>query len=319
MPKRLIIILLSSLFFPKGLLAEPVLITGEIASLEKQIVSAPRTDRWQIQIQWMHEEGTIANEGDLIAVFDSGSIKSQIKQSEERLAAEQLVLKKKKLDLQQAVVNAEGQLKIANLEVEKAKINASVVSTDVSKYDKGKYQLDLERALLGKIRAEQNLAVKIKEQELELVKQNITITKIRENLAFQEKTLERASVTAQITGQVTHMMHPWNGEKITAGSMLQQSMKAMLVQGQGSYRVQAWVHEIDVNKISEGDTASLKLDAFPNKKYQGVISSIASQSEKKEMWSNSAYHRLYLSFNEQPEVELLPGMSVQVVVGEEGK
>ena len=97
MSKRLIIILLLSLSLPTDLLAEPVLLTGEIASLEKQIVSAPRTDRWQIQIQWMHEEGTIANEGDLIAVFDSGSIKSQIKQSEERLAAEQLALKKKKI------------------------------------------------------------------------------------------------------------------------------------------------------------------------------------------------------------------------------
>ncbi|MDA8622273.1 HlyD family efflux transporter periplasmic adaptor subunit [Psychrosphaera sp.] len=294
--------------------AESVLITGEIASLEKQIVSAPRTDRWQIQIQWMFEEGKIANKGDLIAVFDSGSIKSQIKQSEEQLSSEKLLLKKKELDLEQAVTDAESALAIAELEVEKARIEADITSTDVSKYDKGRYQIALERALLNKIKAEQALIVKKKEQEVEIAKQKISIIKIEERLAYQRQTLKRASVRAEITGQVTHMMHPWHGEKITAGTMLQQSMKAMLVQGKGGYQVQAWVHEIDVNKVKAGSAASLKLDAFPKQNFEGVVQSVASQSEQIANWSNSSYHRIYLKFKQQPNIELLPGMSVQVVV-----
>ena len=146
--------------------AESVLITGEIASLDKQIVSAPRTDRWQVQIQWMFEEGKIANKGDLIAVFDSGSLKSQIKQSEEQLSSEKLLLKKKKLDLEQAVTDAQSALVVAELEVEKARIEAGITSTDVSKYDKGRYQIALERALLNKIKAQQLLLIRKKEQEL---------------------------------------------------------------------------------------------------------------------------------------------------------
>ncbi len=291
-----------------------VLVTGEITSLEKQVVSAPRSDSWQTQIQWMYEEGAIAKQGDLIAVFDSGSIKAQIKQSEERLASEKLLLKKKEFDLQQGIVDAEGQLKVAILEVEKAHIEAEITSQDISKYDQGKNQLALERALLSKIKAEENLAVKKKEREVELEKQALTIIKIEESLAYQKQTLSRSSVVANITGQVSHMMHPWNGEKITPGTMLQQSMQAMLVQGQGAYRVQGWVHEIDVNKIAENDKVSIKLDAYPETTYLGKIESVASQSDKKETWSNSAYHRIFVSFDVQPERKLLPGMSVQVVV-----
>ncbi|WP_196492437.1 HlyD family secretion protein [Psychrosphaera haliotis] len=310
---RITLISSAFLFFPFAN-AESVLITGEIASLDKQIVSAPRTDRWQVQIQWMFEEGKIANKGDLIAVFDSGSLKSQIKQSEEQLSSEKLLLKKKKLDLEQAVTDAQSALVVAELEVEKARIEAGITSTDVSKYDKGRYQIALERALLNKIKAQQLLLVRKKEQDVEISKQNISITKIEERLAYQYQTLDRTSVKAEITGQVTHAMHPWHGEKITAGTMLQQSMKAMLVQGKGGYQVQAWVHEIDVNKVQAGNVASLRLDAYPNQKLEGQVVSVASQSEKRENWSNSSYHRMYLEFKQQPSAELLPGMSVQVVV-----
>ena len=42
---------------------------------------------------------------------------------------------------------------------------------------------------------------------------------------------------AKVTGPVSHAYHPWNGDKITAGSMVQQAMKVMSVEGQESYQV----------------------------------------------------------------------------------
>lgn len=294
--------------------ASPLLFTGQISSTAQQLVSAPMTDRWQIQVQWMAEEGSIAKPGDLIVLFDAGSVKNQIQQNKEQLASQKLLLEKQTVALRQAVVVAEGKLEIAKLEVEKAQIEAGIQSTDVSNYDKGRYKLALERALVEKIKAEEELKVKQQEQWVGLEKQKIEITKIEETLAQLERTLNRTTVKAQIEGQVSYMMHPWMRTKITAGTTVQQSMKVMLVQGSGDYLVKGWIHEIDVNKITEGQTANVSLDAYQGKTFDATIVSIASQSEAKVEWSDSNYHEVQLKFNQQPDLNLLPGMSARVMV-----
>jgi multidrug resistance efflux pump len=295
----------------------PVLITGKITSAKQQIITAPKTTRWQIQVQWMLEEGKVAEKGDLVTVFDSGSIETQIQQDEERLESELLVLEKQKLDFQQAVIEAKGSLNVALLEVEKARIEASITSAEVSQYDKGQYQVTLERALFNKIKAEQTYEVKKQEQITELEKQNIEILKLKENIDYQKKMLDKIAVKAQFSGPVTHMMHPWNGEKIAPGTTVQASMSVMLVQGQGSFEVEAWLHEIDANKVKVGDKAILTLDAFSAENHNGRVTSLTSQTEKKAQWSDSSYYLVKISFDKQPEQTLLPGMSVRVLVNKD--
>jgi hypothetical protein len=285
-----------------------LLFTGEIASADEQIIAAPMTDSWQVQIQWMHDEGTIVNKGELAVLFEAGSIKNQIQQNEERLAAQQLVLKKRTNELKQAVVEAEGRLNVAKLQVEQAQIEASITSKDIPKYDQGKYKLALERALVEKIKAQENLKVTQQNYQVGVEKQKIEMTKIEESLLEMKTKLARTSVKAQLT----YMMHPWQRMKITAGSTVQQSMKVAKIQGAGGYQVKGWLHEIDVNKVKVGDTANISLDAHLGKSFEATIVSVASQSEPKPEWSESHYHEVLLSFNQQPTVKLLPGMSTRV-------
>ena len=48
--------------------ASQLIVTGKVTSSNVQVVSAPRTDRWNIQIQWMVDEGSIVEPGDTIAL-----------------------------------------------------------------------------------------------------------------------------------------------------------------------------------------------------------------------------------------------------------
>jgi hypothetical protein len=102
------------------------LLTGIIASSEYHLVTAPKTNRWQVQIQWMADEGSIVKEGDLVVVFDSGGIESQLEVNEEKLETDALELLKLKMDKGQAVLEADGALKLTNIMVEKTRIEASV-------------------------------------------------------------------------------------------------------------------------------------------------------------------------------------------------
>jgi multidrug efflux pump subunit AcrA (membrane-fusion protein) len=56
-------------------------LTGIIVSAQSQVVSAPKGSNWRVQVQWMASEGEIVQAGDLIAVFDSGSIQTDLDQA----------------------------------------------------------------------------------------------------------------------------------------------------------------------------------------------------------------------------------------------
>jgi len=117
--------------------AEEMVLTGEISSSSKHVVSAPQGSRWQVQIQWMEEEGTVVQKGAPVVVFDGAIEQAQLTQNQENLDRIELEYEQLKLEQEQALINARGVLKIAKMQVEKARIEASVPAVDESKTQRG--------------------------------------------------------------------------------------------------------------------------------------------------------------------------------------
>ncbi|MGS2719562.1 HlyD family secretion protein [Paraglaciecola aestuariivivens] len=289
------------------------LLTGIVSSSEYHLVTAPKTNRWQVQIQWMADEGSIVNEGDLVAVFDSGGTEAQLEANEERLETESLELLKLEMDKAQAVLEAQGALKLATISLEKARIEASIPDGEISAYEKGKHVIAYEKALTAKIKAEQNYQLKLEEQHVELNKKKIEILKLEEQIAYQKSQLEKLSVRAKVSGPVTHAMHPWMAQKLASGMNIQASWDVLTVQAASTYQVTAWVHEIDAARLDLTHSHySLTLDAYPEYSYQAKVLSVSSQAEAKSHWSDSAYYRVELGFEEPLKQAVFPGMSVRV-------
>lgn len=289
------------------------LLTGIISSSEYHLVTAPKTDRWQVQIQWMADEGSIVNEGDLVAVFDSGGIESQLEMNEERRETNSLELLKLEMDKGQAVLEAEGALKLADILVEKSRIEASVPDGEISAYEKGKSVIAYEKALTAKIKAEENYKLKLEEQQVEINKKNIEILKLEEQISYQRSQLEKLSVKAKVTGPVTHAMHQWMPQKVAIGMNIQASWDVLTVQAASTYQVSAWLHEIDAARIDLAKSEFiLTLDAYPSQSYAGKVLSVSSQAEQRNQWSDSAYYRIELGFVEALQQSVFPGMSVRV-------
>lgn len=294
------------------------LLTGIITSSEYHLVTAPKTNRWQVQIQWMADEGSIVNAGDLVAVFDSGGIESQLEMNEERRETNSLELLKLEMDKGQAVLEAQGALKLANILVEKTRIEASVPDGEISAYEKGKSVIAYEKALTAKIKAQENYKLKLEEQQVEINKKNIEILKLEEQISYQRSQLEKLSVKAKVTGPVTHAMHQWMAQKIAIGMNIQASWEVLTVQAAATYQVSAWLHEIDAARIDLAQSQfKLTLDAYPEQSYTGKVLTVSSQAEQKSQWSDSAYYRVELGFVEPLKQAVFPGMSVRVQLSPE--
>lgn len=312
-------LLLSSLISPGMAIAQQMLLlTGKISSSEKQVVTAPRSSRWNVQIQWMEEEGKVVEKGDLVAVFDGSLIQSQLEANLEKLETEQLELTQKTMTLDQDFIDAFGELNVAKMRVEKARIEASVPDSQVSQFDKGKYVLELQRALLEQVKAEEKLNLAKQALRTGVEKQKIEIQRIEQEIAFQRKQLKTMSIKAEFNGPVTYAMHPWNGEKMASGTNVQAAWNILDVQATDNFQIESWVHEIDVDKVRDQQQVTLTLDAYPGKTFSGELWSISTQTEKQSQWSDSVYYPVIYQFNKTPGVVLLPGMSVRVAVPQNG-
>lgn len=290
-----------------------MLLTGKISSSQKQIITAPRGDRWNIQIQWMEEEGKVAQKGQPVLLFDGTNEQDRLEQNKERLETLTLELTQLEMQLKQAVTEAEGRLEVARLQVEKAKIEASVPETELSQYDKGLYDLALQRSLMELIKAEEALGLAQQELETGLQKKQIDILKVEEDTAFLRQQLAKMRVVAELSGPISYAMHPWNGEKLAAGMNVQVSWNVMDVQSLEGLRIESWLHEMDAEHLQVGQAVELTLDAFPGRRFNGKVAVISSQAEKKQDWSRSIYFPVIIEFDATPDVALMPGMSVRVV------
>ncbi|WP_195732680.1 HlyD family secretion protein [Glaciecola sp. MH2013] len=295
-------------------LTNELLLTGQISSSAKQVVNAPQSSRWQIQIQWMEEEGKIVSEGDVIAVFDGSNEQSRLDQNQESLERQVLELEQLKMEQERKLSEAQGSLKLALMRVKKAQIEASVPATEVSRYDKGQYDLALQRALLEQVKAEEALRRAEKERSTELEKKRIDIQKVEEEINYLNSLLNRMNVTATLSGPITYGIHPWTQKKIAAGTNLQPSWKVLDVQASSNFQIETWIHEIDAVGLEAGVEVELVIDAFPDKRFIGLFDSISSQSEKRSQWSDSAYFPSIIQFKDAPDVNLAPGMSVRIHV-----
>jgi hypothetical protein len=297
---------------------EELVLTGQISSSAKQIVNAPQGSSWQVQVQWMEDEGKIVQKGESVVVFDGASEQAQLTQNQENLDRYELELEQLIIEQSQKVVDANGRLIVAKMRVEKARIEASVPTSQVSAYQKGQYDLGLQRSVLELVKAEEALVRAQQEQSAEITKKKVDILRSKEEIAYLEDILSKLNVLAEVTGPVTYAIHPWFGTKVTAGMNVRPSWKVLDVQSTSNFQIETWIHEIDAVGLTENSQVTVVLDAYPMRTFKGEIVSISKQSEKKTQWSKSAYFPAIINFTDSPSVNLLPGMSVRLLVNREG-
>jgi len=288
------------------------ILSGQIKASDNQTFYAPKTDSWRVQVQWLLPEGDIAKKGDLVVVFDSGSIQSQIEQEEVNLIVAEEELHRIASSNKQTFLEANFGQKKAVLLLEKSRIDASISKEYLSQYDYEKNQLEFEKALVANAKAQENLKQTKVANLVASTKQELSIKKLQEKLRYNRHKLKQMSVYAKRSGPVLYGSHPWNGEKVFVGMTAQPSWKIAEIPSMNGLYIESWVHEIDYKNLSLNSRAKLTLDAFPEAKLTGRLTDISTQPEERKEWGKGVYYRSVFEFDAPSTLTLLPGMSVQL-------
>jgi len=309
---KLILALCALLLITDAAADRGLLLTGQVKASDNQTFYSPKTDSWRVQVQWMLPEGEIAEKGDLVVVFDSGNIQSQIEQEEVSLISAEEELKRLTNNGLQKILEAEYGLKKEKLLQEKARLDAGIPREHLSTYDYEKNQLALEKSLVARAKAEEELKQAKVAHEVAIAKQELKITRHKDTLLYRQGQLDKMSLYAERSGPVLYGHHPWNGEKVFVGMTAQPSWRIAEIPSLGGLYIEAWVHEVDYNQLVLGQQLQLVFDAFPEKKLQASLTELSTQPEERKEWGNDVYFRAVFAFANDDKLKLLPGMSAQL-------
>lgn len=232
--------------------------------------------------------------GQTIARIDDRTVQSRLKQSQADLASAKASL----VQLQTALARAEAEAALANRELARARkmsqssmIGEAELDTIETNYQLRRVDVDAAKAsiLVGESNVLQS------ESSLEQVILDLDRTYIR-------SPVDGVVIDRQVdTGQ-------------TVSASLSAPTLFSIAQDLEKMQIEADVDEADIGRIRQGQTVKFTVDAFPDKKFQGIVAQVRKAAT---VTSNVVTYKVIISV-ENKELSLLPGMTanIDIILGQ---
>lgn len=256
--------------------------TGELNAKKSVKIRAPQGMRpagiYETTLSNLVPEGTIVNEGDFVASLDRTELAGKMSNVQTELDKVQTQLEQAKIDtaidlraLRDEIVNLNFTKKQKLLEVEQSKYEPQSVIQ--------RAELDLEQTerdykqLLTKYELKQQQAV-AKIEEINAL--------LRQNQAQLQKYLDLSNdfnIFAPKTGMVIYA-RTWNGKKEPGSRISAWDPVVAELPDLTDMISKTYVNEVDISKVQVGQDVTIKVDAFPDRKYTGSVLKVANIGEQ---------------------------------------
>jgi len=264
-----------------------------------------------LAILYVIPEGTIVEEGDLLIELDGSALRDSVETQltsvlagEASLALAKASLKTSEIQLQEylsgvykqerkAIENrlfsAEEQVKTLENDLayfqrllERGYITQAQVDAALIEYEKANNTFDMEELNLYVLEnyAKERRVIQL-EAAIEAEKSQVAtagrILRIRnDHLRYLEGQLERCKIYAPRAGQVVYFMPRWGNDDNLIREGLRVIERQVLLQlpDPTQMQVRALVNEANVRLVRPGQRATIRLEAFPNEVFDGMVRTV---------------------------------------------
>jgi multidrug efflux pump subunit AcrA (membrane-fusion protein) len=268
----------------KGIFRVEIETTGELEAKNSVKILGPQSLRnfqiWQVTIQNIVNEGTVVKKGDWVATLDRSEFQN-------KFAAKQIELDKANSKFNQTQLDTTLQLRQSRDELINLKyaVEESGIVLAQSKFEPPatikQAEINLDKAKRAYQQAVDNYKIK-KNQNIEKMKEvDAELRKVQSEFDAMTKVLESFNVMAPEDGMVIYEKG-WDGKPIKAGSQIQMwEPTVATLPDLTSMMSKTYVNEVDVRKVKTGQVVEVGLDAYPEKKLTGVVTSVANVGEQR--------------------------------------
>lgn len=233
----------------------------------------------QIRIQDLIPEGTMVKEGDYIATLDRTELSNNLKDAQEYLTQINNTIEMKLLDTAVVLNDLRNAIKNQEFNVEEREMtfrNSKYESPTVIR--QAEINLDQAKRVLEQIK--RSYVRRLAQVKTDIYNQNFWRSRIQKRVNDLEEVLAGFTITAPASGMVIYKKE-WRGNKRKAGSMINPMDRVVAtLPDLSSMLSRIFINEIDISKIKKGQPVDIKIDAFPDKAFHGVVSYVANIGEK---------------------------------------
>lgn len=257
--------------------------TGELMAKSSEKIYGPEGLRqirvYQTKIEDIIPDGTVVDSGQYVATLDRTEITNKIKDEESNLEKSESQLIKTKLDTSLELRNARDELINLQYNLEEKKI-----ALEQSKYEPPatirQVEIDLEKGERAFTQAEKNYKLRFDKAIATMNEVNTEYNTAKRRLDQMQEVLQQFTVLAPKAGMVIYRRN-WDGSKMGIGATISAWDPIVAELPDLSKMIsKTYVNEIDISKVKQGQHVDLGIDAFPDKKFTGVVTEVANIGEQ---------------------------------------
>ena len=285
-------------------------VTGELEAVDSTTIKPPAIHGvWDFKIASLAPEGADVKAGEPVVGFDTSElVRSLESMSAEADAAQKKVEKKKN---EAALARREDEFKIAQAEgaLRKAKLKTEASDDAITAAIQQKLdRLDAQRAELD-LQAATNQAERAKHADESELKALINAADSAKHRVDEiQLNVGRMTVLSPRDGTVVYPTEEYSGaEKHKVGDSVWMMSQVVNVVGLGKMIANGEVDEVDMARVAEHQSVTLRLDALPDVQLKGRISEIAKTVTPKSDQDPGKRIRLKIELD-ATNVAVRPGM-----------
>lgn len=257
--------------------------TGELEAKNSVKIMGPTRLRqfrvYQVSIQDIVDEGTIVKKGDWIATLDQSEFNSKLQDKQIDLEQQQSQFIQDQLDTTLQMRQARDELINLAYGVEEMQIKLDQSQFEPPATIK-QAEIDVDKAKRALEQAEQNYLIKLEQNKAKMTEVSAKRRKVQNEYNSMLDLVKTFRILAPEPGMVVYTKG-FDGKRMKAGSQIHTWDPVVATLPDLSTMIsKTYINEVDVRKIKSGQKVELGLDAFPEKRLNGVVIRVANVGEQ---------------------------------------
>ncbi|HVS31555.1 MAG TPA: efflux RND transporter periplasmic adaptor subunit [Thermoanaerobaculia bacterium] len=266
----------------RGDLVGGIDVAGTLSAVESDRFGPPQlTDFWEFKISMMAPEGAEVKKGRPVLGFDTTELQRRLEQKSAESDEALKQIEKRRADL--ALRTRDERLKLAEAEARLRKTELKLQAPDDIVGVNERKQVELDHALARRetaaISARLGALGRAADAEIRLLE-----SKQREAAAVVTSTrdaISRMTITAPRDGTVVYVTSH-RGEKKKVGDACWRMERVIEIPDLNRMIAKGEVDEVDAGRVTVGQRVSFRLDAHPDERFEGTITSAGRTVQQKQ-------------------------------------
>jgi HlyD family secretion protein len=259
-------------------------------------------------IAWIIDDGTHVEAGDLLVRFDTEELEKSLEEAKADLDVALAQISRHSARLALSAGNARQAVVVAELDQELAEMRQTESET-VPFVERVEGNTDATKAKMATDAARTGLTRVELDAQTDLQLLELTAAKRRRQVAYAEKQIALASMTAPAPGLVV-VGTTWQEEKFEVGNTVWPGQIVMSLPDLKEMQVVAWVHEVDSPNLRLEQAGQVTLDAHPQAPSTGKLAEIGALAL--EHGEHRIKHVAVTLSIDHTTSDMKPGMTVEV-------